>query len=79
METGIDEGHAIGVETSRSFLLICELDALVDGHFSFRYLPAAYDPDFSPLVQFPDLEKVYGSNILTAFFQNRVMSSSRPS
>jgi hypothetical protein len=91
MATGIDERHAIGVETSRRLLLIWqnpldqrlvrvgELDALVDGHFSFRYLPAAYDPDISPLVQFPDLEKVYGSNILTAFFQNRVMSSSRPS
>ena len=91
MATQIGERSALGVETSRRLLLIWqnpadrrlirvgELDALVDGHFTFRYLPAAEDPEFSPLVQFPELDKVYGSATVPAFFRNRVMSSSRPS
>jgi hypothetical protein len=78
-----------GVETARRLLLIWqnpetrrlirvgELDQLVDGHFAFRYLPEAREPGFSPLVQFPNLDRLYPSPQLPAFFANRVMSRAR--
>jgi hypothetical protein len=84
-------GAPIGVDTARRLLLIWqdpgtrqlirvgELDQLVDGHFAFRYLPGARQPGFWPLVQFPDVDRLYLSSQLPAFFANRVMSRSRAS
>lgn len=64
---------------SRRFVRVGELNALVDGRFAFRYLPEAREPSFSPLVQFPDLDKVYVADAFPAFFANRVMSRHRSS
>ncbi|MEJ7742434.1 MAG: hypothetical protein WKF73_07750 [Nocardioidaceae bacterium] len=55
-----------------------ELEELADGRFAFRYV-AKLDPDFSPLVQFPEPDSLYVSDSLPAFFVNRVMSKQRPS
>jgi len=52
------------------------LEELVDGRYAFRYVPKL-DPDFFPLVQFPEPERVYVSDSLPAFFVNRVMSKRR--
>ncbi len=82
-------GAPPAVETARRLLLIWqdpdsrrlvrvgELDQLVDGRFTFRYLSEAREPGFSPLVQFPDLDQRYWSSRLPSFFANRVMSRSR--
>ena len=82
-------GTPAAIETARRLLLIWqdpdtrrlvrvgELDQLVDGDFVFRYLPDAREPLFSPLVQFPDLDRLYFSSQLPSFFANRVMSRSR--
>lgn len=79
-----------GVATARRLLLIWRnpntsrlsrvgvLEALTDGRYAFRYL-TNLDPDFSPLVQFPEPDRVYVSTSLPAFFVNRVMSKQRPS
>ena len=36
------------------------------------------DPDFVPLLEYPDPESAYVSNELPAFFANRVLSAARP-
>lgn len=64
---------------SRQLVKVGQLDELVDGHYLFAYLPGARHPNFTPLVQFPDLDGWYESPTLPAFFVNRVMSRSRPS
>lgn len=47
--------------------------------YEFTYLRRAQEqPDFRPFVGFPDLTTVYRSSRLFPFFENRVMSSSRP-
>lgn len=64
---------------SRLFATVGQLDALNGGRFAFRYFESAWvDPDFQPLVEFPDRNRVYLSNELPAFFANRVLSADRP-
>jgi hypothetical protein len=66
--------------TSRRFSRVAELNQLVNDRFSFAYLPiATEDPEFFPLDEFPDLNKVYVSDELPVFFSNRVMSAERAS
>lgn len=65
--------------TTRQLLRVGQLDQLADGHFAFQYLPGAHEPQFAPLVQFPDLDRLYESPVLPAFFANRVMARTRPS
>jgi hypothetical protein len=65
---------------TRQFVKVGQLDASADGHFVFTYLPAAHsEPGFAPLAQFPDLHRSYSSDVLPAFFANRVMSHQRQS
>lgn len=65
---------------TRAFVRVGALDQLVDGRYTFRYLnPARQDDGFQPLVEFPDLDAVYVSRELPAFFSNRVMSRRRES
>lgn len=64
---------------SRRFVRVGQLEELAGGRFVFRYLPAAREGGFSPLVQFPKLDDVYVSEALPAFFANRVMSRHRDS
>lgn len=55
-------------------------EELRDGRFAFRYTQEVGSvPGFSPLLQFPDLDRVYVSEALPAFLANRVMSRQRPS
>ncbi|WAX56207.1 hypothetical protein M6B22_16930 [Jatrophihabitans cynanchi] len=55
-----------------------QLHASPGGRFEFSYLPAAKaEPGFVPLAQFPRLGEVYESDVLPAFFANRVMSRQR--
>lgn len=64
---------------SRRFIRVARLDELEDGRYAFRYLSEARSANFSPLVQFPDLDAIYVSDSLPAFFSNRVMSRQRAS
>lgn len=64
---------------SRRFIRVARLDELEDGRYAFRYLSEAHGANFSPLVQFPDVDAVYVSDSLPAFFSNRVMSRQRAS
>ena len=64
---------------SRRFIRVARLDELEDGRYAFRYLTEARTENFSPLVQFPDLDAIYVSDSLPAFFSNRVMSRQRAS
>lgn len=65
---------------TRAFVRVGALDQLVDGRYAFRYLDTArWDDDFQPLVEFPNLDAVYASRELPAFFSNRVMSRRRES
>lgn len=64
---------------TRAFVRVGELDHLNDGRYAFRYLDAARTGDFQPLVEFPDLDALYLSSELPAFFGNRVMSRRRDS
>mgnify|MGYP002735279367 FL=1 len=63
---------------SRRFVKVGQVDSLPDGHVAFQYLDSAWDdPDFVPLLEYPDLEAGYVSNELPAFFANRVLSTGR--
>ena len=65
--------------TSNRFAKVGQVDALPDGHVAFQYLDSAWkDPDFSPLIEYPDRNAAYVSNELPAFFANRVLSAGRP-
>lgn len=49
--------------------------------YVFGYLPAfrdAYEHGLEPLLAFPDVAKVYKSDLLFPFFENRLMRKSRP-
>lgn len=65
--------------TTRWFSRVGALERLTDGRYAFRYLPAAEDPAFYPLAEFPKLDAIYVSTDLPAFFGNRVMSRQRES
>lgn len=63
---------------SRRYHRIGQFEALQDGRYAFGYVPGAAEiPDLTPLVQFPDLGRVYVSDALPAFLANRVMSKRR--
>jgi hypothetical protein len=47
---------------SRRLLRVGQLDQLVDGHYVFEYLPGAGRSGFAPLVQFPELGRLYESS-----------------
>lgn len=65
---------------SRRFIRVGVLSELVDGRYAFEYVPGAADiADFHPLTQFPDLDRLYVSTGLPAFFVNRLMSRRRES
>lgn len=65
---------------SRRFLRMGRIDLLAHGRFAFRYAQESVsDPEFVPLVDYPDVAAVYLSDELPAFFANRVMSPDRPS
>jgi len=56
------------------------LEALADGRYCFRYTPEAVDIDgFTYVSQYPDPSQTYVSEVLPAFFANRVMNRRRPS
>lgn len=63
---------------SRLFTKVGQLDALVHGRFAFRYFASAWDdPDFQPLIEFPERDRIYVSDELPAFFANRILSEER--
>ncbi|RRD46709.1 hypothetical protein [Tessaracoccus sp. OH4464_COT-324] len=63
---------------SRRYHLVGQFEALTDGRYAFGYDAAAAKlSGFHPLVQFPDLTKVYLHNSLPVFFANRVMTKRR--
>lgn len=65
---------------SRRFLRIGRIDLLAHGRFAFRYdQESVGDPEFVALIDYPDVDAVYLSDELPAFFANRVMSPDRPS
>ncbi len=64
--------------TTRKFSKVGRLAAISDG-YRFEYLAGANDVAFEPLHSFPDLNRVYVTPGLPAFFQNRVMSRKRAS
>lgn len=65
---------------SSRYFQVGSFESLSDETYSFSYIPEAEDVDgFHSLVQFPDLRKTYISEVLPAFFANRVMSPKRPS
>ena len=56
------------------------LEALADGRYCFRYTPEAVDIDgFTYVSQYPDPSQTYVSEVLPAFFANRIMNRRRPS
>ena len=65
---------------SRKFIRVGSLYELVDGRFAFAYTDdAGAAEDFYPLTQFPDVDRIYLSTGLPAFFVNRLMSRKRES
>ena len=63
---------------TRRFAKVARLASAESG-YRFEYLDGARDPAFEPLHSFPDLDHVYYTRHLPAFFQNRVMSRKRGS
>lgn len=63
---------------TRRFSKVARLVAVGD-RFQFEYLDGAHDPEFEPLHSFPDIDQVYVTPQLPAFFRNRVMSRKRSS
>ena len=64
---------------SRLFLKVGQLDALPAGRFAFQYLATAWtDPQFVPLLEYPDRDTAYVSDEVPAFFANRILSAERP-
>ena len=65
--------------TSRLFIKVGQLNALPGGRFAFHYLAGAWnDPDFVPLLEYPDRDAAYVSDEVPAFFANRILSVDRP-
>lgn len=63
---------------SRRLIKVGQLDERPNGGFTFKYLPSARNEEgFVPLAQFPDVDQVYETTGLPAFFANRVMSPRR--
>lgn len=61
------------------FVQVGQLDTLGGSRFAFQYLTSAWvDPDFVPLLEFPDRGAAYVSDEVPAFFANRIRSIDRP-
>jgi hypothetical protein len=68
-------------ERSRRIFPVGRLISLATGGYEFAYIAAARDAEqygFAPFQAFPDLERVYHSPELPAFFQNRLLQPGRP-
>ncbi len=68
-------------EGSRRIFPVGRLLALAAGGYEFAYIAAARDAQqlgFAPFQAFPDLEHVYQTQDLPAFFQNRLLQPGRP-
>lgn len=64
---------------TRLFAKVGQVDALSGGRFAFRYIDGAWtDPDFVPLLEYPDIDAAYVSDEVPAFFSNRILSADRP-
>lgn len=64
---------------SHRFVKVGQLDSLPDARFAFQYLRTAWDdPEFQPLLEYPDRDAAYVSDEVPAFFANRVLSADRP-
>lgn len=61
---------------TRRFSKVARLATVEEG-YRFEYLEGARDPAFELLHSFPDLNRVYVTRQLPAFFRNRVMSRKR--
>ena len=59
-----------------------DVDADASDYYRFRYTEGAkraqQEGGFSPLMEFPNLDVPYGSDVLFPTFTNRIMSKSRP-
>ena len=59
-----------------------DVDADASDHYRFRYTEGAkraqQEGGFSALMEFPDIDVPYGSDVLFPTFANRIMSKSRP-
>lgn len=66
-------------EETRQFIHVGVLWELLPLAFAFEYSDGARHPRFAPLPEFPDLERLYSTDRLPAFFANRVMSPHRRS
>lgn len=67
-------------EKTRRWFVIGMLDRL-NSNYKFRYVNQARlasDFGFQPLLDFPEIEKVYVSQQLFPLFENRLLSKSRP-
>lgn len=66
--------------TTRRFVKVGQVDALPGGRVAFQYLESAFDdPDFLPLLEYPNRDTAYLSDEVPAFFSNRILSTDRPS
>lgn len=70
-------------EMSRQWFPVGRLDAEINPPlYRFRYIEGAkrahYEAGFPPLIEFPELYKVYESTELFPLFQNRVINGARP-
>lgn len=63
---------------SRRFVKVANFDLLGGDRFAFSYLPEAKtEPGFTGLFEYPDFDRVYVSDVLPAFLENRIMSPQR--
>jgi hypothetical protein len=68
-------------ESTRRIFPVGRLLNLSGGSYEFVYIAAAKEAQqfgFVPFVAFPELERVYTSSELPAFFKNRVLQPGRP-
>lgn len=65
---------------TRRYHQVGQFEALSDGRYAFGYVAAASQLNgFEPLLEFPDLKRIYVSQEIPSFLANRVMSDRRPS
>lgn len=63
---------------TRRFVRVGQIDALPGDRFAFHYLTGAEaESGFVALDEFPNLNQVYVSNEIPAFFANRILSAER--
>lgn len=65
---------------TRKFVRVARFSQLSDRRYSFEYEPGVERLErFFPLAEFPVVKRIYVSDVLPAFFENRIMSHDRPS